>query len=603
MSLFVFFNRANLFAEASCRSAIRTAKDIVADFGEAAASKSVGVVELAKRKLENSEMDCHRLMAKKHRLSLPVDKDYLDTKAKNKSLRIPFLRFRNWMKFVLENNCMHIFSGLVKPDRKREGDIWEAFWQRYEKQHRSHPIYQLARDGKVKLRNCVGVLLHGDEGRSRKRQAFLLLNLHSPLGRGVEVGLQRATKREYLKMLPNFVGHSYTNRFLVSAIPKAQYTGENSFVFDLLLDKVAEELCHMSSVGVQQDGETYHAFCLGGVGDWPWLVKSGNLQRSFMNVEKHKEEHGAGQRQRQDCRGICHLCQAGQPGWPYEQIGSRHPTWEASICAESPFDGQNPLEAIPHPVDEFPFFYHFDLFHCWHLGMAKHYLGSMLALLSGLEDGGNIDLRFNQLTDKYLRWCSENGRTAHCLRIMKEHIQRISTSHYPQGTWHKGDLSTSLMLWVEARYLSENWQDETLALAGQAAVAINGCIRLLYSGGAWLSPNEARECGDLGLRFLRRYNRLACMAFQEQKRFWLVMPKAHALHHIFLGLVKGSELGPTLSPIVTSVQQDEDFIGRGSRLSRHVSQAQCSERVVDRYLQATFPQYMQCGLLVSIRED
>lgn len=122
--MFVFFSKASLFAEASCRSAIRTAKDIVADFGEAAASKSVGVVELAKRKLENSERDCHRLMAKKHRLALPISKDYLDTKAKNKSLRIPFLRFRNWMKFLLANNCIHIFSGLVKPDRQREGDIW-----------------------------------------------------------------------------------------------------------------------------------------------------------------------------------------------------------------------------------------------------------------------------------------------------------------------------------------------------------------------------------------------------------------------------------------------------------------------------------------------
>lgn len=155
------------------------------------------------------------------------------------------------------------------------------------------------------------------------------------------------------------------------------------------------------------------------------------------------------------------------------------------------------------------------------------------------------------------------------------------------------------MAWIEAKFVSEQWQDETLRIAGEAAQSINECIRMMYSGPAWLSPTDARQIGELGLRFLRRYSKLAIMANRQGKRFWLVMPKAHSLHHIVLSLVQDSQRGFCLNPLCTSVQQDEDFIGRGSRLSRHVSSVQCAERVVDRYLQSAYSKFMESGYLVA----
>eukprot|EP00438_Fugacium_kawagutii_P012757 Skav214206 [mRNA] locus=scaffold489:76556:78175:- [translate_table: standard] len=536
-------------------------------------------------------------MSKKLCLALPIPTMPLDTKAKNSSLEIPFLHFRDWLLFLLENNCSHILAGLVRPDAQREGDIWQAFWQKFEVQEPKHPIFAAARDGRVDLRRCFPLYLHGDEGRSKKRQPFLVVSLHSPLGRGIEAGLKSATKRAYLKMLPNFVGHSYTNRFLVAALPKEDYTGDNSFVFDVLMQAVAQELRYMSAVGVTYRGQEYFAWCLGVVGDWPWLVKSGGLQRSFMCVPKHRGQEG--QRQRAEPRGVCHMCLAGRSHFPYEQVGSRHPDWEASVLAESPFDRPNPLAVIPHVEGQFPLFFHYDLFHTWHLGVAKNYLGSVLAILSGQESGGNVDMRFDQLSDKYRQWCSENKRPAHCQRISKEHVSWLSTSHFPTGGWRKGDLSTSLMLWVEARFAAERWEDEELRVAGEAARAINKCIRILYASGAWLEPQVAEECANLGLQFLRRYSTLARAANQAGRRFWLVMPKAHSLHHLFLGLLHRSSVGPVMNLLLTSVQQDEDYIGRQSRLSRHVSTMTCSRPVVERHLQAAYSRYVEVGYLVS----
>lgn len=235
--------------------------------------------------------------------------------------------------------------------------------------------------------------------------------------------------------------------------------------------------------------------------------------------------------------------------------------------------------------------------------MAKNFLGSLLALLSAREDGGSVDQRFEQLSSKYVAWCAANRKTPHMRRITKEHLNWVSTNHYPTGSWHKGDLSTNLMHWVESRFDSESetWTDEMLQLAGEAAKSINACLRLLYESGAWMDENEARKAAQLGLQFLRRYARLALLAHQQNQRLWLVMPKHHALHHLLINMLQESEKGPVMNILCTSVQQDEDFIGRGSRLSRHVSSINTSDRMIDRYLQAAYSKYVEAGYLTVLK--
>ena len=572
---------------------IRTARNVVSDFGEsAAASKSEGLLQLSKRKTNNSERDCHRLLGKKYRLTLPVRKTFLETK--DDALKIPFLRIRDWMVFLLQNNCLHILSGLLRPHEQREGDIWEGWWKNFRLQHPDHPVFERERNGQINLRKTFPLLLHGDEGRSRKKLPFLVLNVHSPLGRGTETGLEHASKRKYLKMLPNFVGHSYTNRFLLSAIPKSDYTAKNAYVFDLLMKTVAEEFKHVSDVGVEYRGERYFAFLISIVGDWPWLQKSGSLERSFLNIPKKSQARERG------LKGICHMCCAGKDGWPYEQIGTRNPDWWASLLSDPPFDEeQSPFSVVPHVQGELPMLWKFDLFHCVHLGIAKNFLGSVLALMSELEPAGAIDARFELLSAKYLSWCAANHRTAHCQRITKEHLNWTSTSFYPTGSWHKGDLSTSLLLFCEAKFLADGWNDEMLRLAGEAAVALNSCLKILYQGEAWLASDDAERAAELGFKFLRRYGQLATVARRQNRNLWAVQPKAHACHHIFIEMLHGARRGPTQNPICQSVQMDEDFIGKGSRLSRHTSPKTVAERTVDRYLMSCYSKYMENGYLLG----
>ena len=144
-------------------------RDIVSDFGENLAELSGGIATLAKTSEKNSERNCHRLMVHRFRLRMPIDYHFLDT---NDGPQIPILRFRDWMKMLLEHNCWHLLSGLVRPDEKREASIWTAFWKNFEQQVPQHPIFARARSGEVCLERCVAVVAHGDEGRSKKKKCF-----------------------------------------------------------------------------------------------------------------------------------------------------------------------------------------------------------------------------------------------------------------------------------------------------------------------------------------------------------------------------------------------------------------------------------------------
>ena len=92
---------------------MRTARDIVSDFGENLAERSGGITKLAKSSEKNSERNCHRLMVHRFKLSMPIDHHVLDTN--DDGPQVPILRFRDWMKMLLEHNCWHLLSGLVRP--------------------------------------------------------------------------------------------------------------------------------------------------------------------------------------------------------------------------------------------------------------------------------------------------------------------------------------------------------------------------------------------------------------------------------------------------------------------------------------------------------
>ena len=117
---------------------------------------------------------------------------------------------------------------------------------------------------------------------------------------------------------------------------------------------------------------TKHMVLLHVVGDWPWLTDSGRLARSFRNVPKHVSR-------KKPPTGVCHWCRAGQPGCDFEQVNSNNPKWLETMFTESvsdPTAAPSPLLRIAHPPGKEASLFMWDLFHTWHLGVAKAFLSS-----------------------------------------------------------------------------------------------------------------------------------------------------------------------------------------------------------------------------------
>ena len=577
------------WAEAPCTSAVAAARDFVADVGERVAARSGGLLEVAHCSLENSERDCRRVLVNKFGLALKVRRSHL------KSLpHIPMLKIRDWYDFFLRNSCMHILHGLQQPHPVRERAILSAFWQRFRKLHPQHQVFEQASQGKIDLEHAVPLLLHGDEGRGRRHVAHFVLSFHSMLGRGF--GKMANQEHTWAKMECNFEGHTFTNRFLIATLRKKDYSEEQKEVWNTLMQEVAVDAGSMWKHPVSSGASlTYWGIVLGITGDWPFLHKSGNFSRSFNNIQKRTTV-------KKEPAGICHLCRGGQTGYSFEQVGTRRPAWLQTAFTQSPFLEPSPfVENLLHEPGKGSALWCFDWFHTMQLGVLKHYLGSVLALLSEQESAGNIDDRFSALSQGYKDWCHQNSRRAFVSKLSKETIGWDTTSQYPKGTWHKGALSTVLMEFVEFRFANESFNDEpVLKMAAEACTAIQRMGRILYRSSLWLDSETCRLCADLGLQFLRRYAQMASLSQSNGRCLFIYQPKIHVLHHFTVELWGAHERNVhAINPLAKSCQPSEDFIGRPSRLSRRVTaQLPVLHRVMDRYLQSSYHHFVQSRFLI-----
>ena len=545
-------------------------------------------MQLARCSLAHPERDTNRLLAKKLKLSLEVERSHLEGFP-----HIPILPLRNWFQFFIENSCMHILHGLRQPHPKREEDILEAFWGNYRDLCPNHQVFQQEAEGKLELRRAIPLLVHGDEGRGRRHVGHFVLSFHSILGQGFQ---KMKRKRSWARMLCNFEGHSFTTRFLLATMRKRDYSDQMSGVWEALMDTVALECRFMWETGVaDMQNKRYWGIVVSIVGDWPFLHKCAGFSRSFNTVQKRVTVRNPPQ-------GLCHLCQAGQNDYPFEQIATKRPAWVRTMFQQDPFVQTSPFEVnLLHELGKAPDIWAFDWFHTMHLGVLRVWLGSVLALLSQQEPFGSIDDRFAALSKKYKDWCHENRKTSFIAKISKESINWEKTSLFPTGSWHKGALSTILMEYCEARFLQETFpNEELLGLAAQGTFAIQRLSRFLYRSEVWLTPSESKLASDLGAQFLRRFDQAATLSRSQGRCFFVFQPKIHVLHHFVVAFAEAYTRGvKALNPLSRSCQQSEDFIGRPSRVSRRVTpRTPALHRIMDRYLQSAYSHFIRAQYLV-----
>lgn len=553
----------------SCRSAVRFARSVVQDVGASAASASVGLNELSRCKVKNSERDVQTVLSKKFCLSLPVE---LTSVPKSKGVTyggdFQMIRLRSWMQFIVDFNCQHMLVGLVRPDEVREKAILKEWWKRFEQVEPEHPVFKDAAEGRLSLTETFPLLLHGDEGTGLKKAPFLCISYHSYMGRGTEAANKARVKKRFTDMKLNYSGNAHAHRFMTACLPKMLKDEE---AYKDIMRFVANDALDVYNSGVTScHGQKFWAVIVRVVGDWAWLQKAGCLERSYLNVEKRPRGNNT------QLRGICHECMAGTNTCPFEDF-SDSPSWKRTQYTTSPFQRRPELLCLPHVESKAPHFFNYDLWHCLHLGTGKVFIATVLCLITETFPDSNIEARFTRLTDEFLNWCSRTRSTPYITCITPLLCGWPDKNTYPNGYWNKGHTTVTLSQFV-AHWLSSN--DLTgdsvtlrlLRLCKEANEDMNGALTRLYSLDLWLASSTAKSIGIQGRRFLQKFAQAAMVAYEAGQAYFIMMPKMHPIHHIMDELITTAETCQwVLNPLAHAVQCDEDMIGRVCRISRKVS--------------------------------
>ena len=574
-------------SEATCTSAVRLAKAHV----EENPSASSGMKRLATTLEANSERDFHKV-ALDMKLALPIPVSSCKVGGK------PFdcLRMSDWLRYILKFNLWHMFSGLSSPNHDHCESTWKQCWENFACVYPKHEIFSIV--AKDDLSRTAAFYLHGDEGRSRKKLPLMVLSLHSCLGKGVRAGGDKKRKANG-DMRLNFLGNTLVTRFLLSVLPREVYGDDNSL--DDMLQFLASDLQELLTSGLRgPQNKTFRICVINTMGDWPFLVKAGGLTRTFSHIPKTETPHQFG-------RGICHLCEADK-SVIWEDFQQEPPIWEPTYGVSTPWD-ELPvlLKNLSHDHSDEPAFFQPDLFHSWHLGCGKEFLGSAVVLLvEQCFPGNTVDDRMDSASEHFQLWCRANK--------MKPYIDRYKLSRnslgwgtartFPKGSWSKGGTTTILMKWFIQTCAEFSVRIPSGSMLSQAVVAarsIDSFLSQLYKGNFWIDSRTALTISDACADFLRLYGLLARRAFDETKSLWSITPKFHFLHHLQWQMKSHALKGHAcINVLATSTQMDEDFVGKASRTSRRVtprSPQLAVRRTIQRHLTASYARYVEAKLL------
>ena len=573
-------------AKAPCRSAVRSASAVLEEVPQA---RQTSIALMAAVGEHNSERGVHRL-AKKCKLTLPIPLKEIPL-GKTK-MRVSVILLSSWVQFIMQYNLWHTLSGLHEPNAARCAAQWTAFWAAYRCIYPTHPIFSRADRGEVNLATCAALLLHGDEGRTLKKAALLVLSAHSVLGFGSNANPNGP--EEYAKMKVNSTMPTWSTRWLLGVLPKTFYecSGGNIVLQDYL-NVFAQDMLGLYETGVQSlTGEKHHVVVLHCMGDWPYFAKCFRLTRSFANCEKRESSRAAP-------KGICHVCLAGRE-FVWEDFERAEPGWRRSVNQESAFEGSPSLLQLPHVAEDPSSFLGQDLFHAWHIGAAKQFLGSCLVLASETFPGSSVPTRFENMSTHFFRWCKLKQLQPYIRKLTRDTAGWPTTADFPSGTWVKGSTSTVILRWfvhvcADRSHLIE--VGSLLFQAAEAAKEIYWFFSKIYKEDVFIEGSKAFEIGTHGLRFLKLHARCAKMAHACHRPMFVYMPNLHRLHHLFFWLVDGSKKGLTLSPQIWNCQTDEDYVGRPSRVSRRVSPMTVIERTLLRGLEAAHAKFKKVGFL------
>lgn len=493
------------------------------------------------------------------------------------TVELPYLKPTDVLSHLMDSYPWVLLGGL-KPGLPSQ-QMLATFWKLYKEEHGSHAVYTMAENQQLNLEFTIPLVLHGDGGKTLKKQPLEVVSLSPILGldtHGKSLVCRCECPRTYsgkrkaspMAQRTNGRNNSYLTHYLLFAYPSKKYK-KTPGLLKSLLGKISNDLGTLCERGLQYQGNFYNFAVLGMRGDLEYHAKSGLLKRSYMNV---------GHRNPIPC---CSECLAGGPGVEFEDF-SRSAAWRATLYSSAPWDGLPPFSSIPFEDwtgGSAARFFKRDPLHIFRLGISRQFIASSIVLLciQGFfdheGDGCGIDDRLGRAYAGFMLFCDTNSlKPAGFRSFSRQKLHLPTLGSFPYIGCKGSDVPILLkwLLFFTRLNLIAKPGDLTLLLISAGCDSGLG-FQGIYRHGVWLqSTCRAKLEKDLE-RFLGSYARLAALTYQQGYQLYAMVPKAHALDHIKYSLELGNQKEFTCNPSVWDCSMSEDLVGHISRQSRRVS--------------------------------
>ena len=539
---------------------------------------------MGKTAAQNAERKAHSL-ARKHGLRLNVRVSWC--KLPSFERKLPVLRFSDFLQHLIDTGEIYskLCGGFEGAELKA---VLREYWERFGCLFPNHEVVLRIKAGLLPPDAVIPIQMHQDEGRGYCKCPFLLVNTQGVLGKPSRTVLSKFIKGKRTVGV-NFEG-SLKSRFLYVALPKALYKQPRDF--HAIFDTYKADLEPLVNEGFMVDDQRYFIALQSCKGDLPANIALGKLTRTFRHLPKKLHAPPEGSRSKPP-NGICWRCSAGQTDYPFED-NSKSARWLETIGVSPGFSGEPcSLLQLGHDRSDPGSFFAFDIWHCDAQGDSQGFWGSCAVLVMDVLGGSSVDSKLDALNADILANVRKSERP-HCLPITKAKMNWDTLANFPTLAWSKGSDAKTLNAWLEGfldRY-EKSFGDfpdlePMLRSMHKAIRAKNFLMRSLYESPLWIERSVALDIAQAGFTYLKEQRRLVSLSHRAGRHLFMWQPKTHYLGHIIHSLFRGaSECEFALNPLVDSVQMDEDFVGRPSRLSRRVTPKHFigSLRTIERYL-------------------
>ncbi|CAE7949364.1 hypothetical protein AK812_SmicGene19715 [Symbiodinium microadriaticum] len=384
--------------------------------------------------------------------------------------QFPYLDFSGWVRYLLDNKRLGQLCGT--DDIGQMNILLKEFWARYRAVEPDYELWELADAGKLDLRFTLPIYSHSDEGRTLKKKAFWILSCHGALGTGTAKHVANVPEPPERvqddEMRLNFSGNTWGTQFLVSVMTR-NLQNQHPGSMQTVIKSFTKDMRKLVTEGVTSTDGSIRVWCahLCTKGDLPALIRLGNFERNYARCPKQSFS-------KKSCIGICHLCLGGVEGpnnvplYPWEDFG-RQAAWRQTMFQEVPWqDEPEILIGIPTIARAQEAFFAVDVWHTFHYGVAKNFLGSaLIMLITHFFHDNSWEAKFTHLASEYVAFCKSRKLTPYITEMSRDTFSFDSDKAFPIGHWSKGAVSSNMMLFLAdllQRLVVGNTNDEKFHL-------------------------------------------------------------------------------------------------------------------------------------------